>query len=358
MSIPSILGTKASLESWNDRRVDVLSLFEEYEYGKIPKISFDNVKLYHNEHLELEGGYVKDTYGLIFIKAEKYCGMQYEVFFKKGLKKPAPSILHINPFSSNPIGYMRNVNDSNLIEMFPVTTLADKGFIAVNCCVDKLCADDVRTWMYGIMEIEKPLGDNGWCAIGAWAWATSRIIDQILKDPKFDPKRIVIAGCSRAGKTALWCGANDQRIAAVFASVSGCCGAAMHRGKTGETIEKITNVFPHWSCQKFKEFKGKEYDLPMDQHMLLALIAPRPLYITSASKDSWADPEKEFESCVLVSELYEKMGYRGLGSSDFPKVNEPLKQGRIAYHIRDGEHGCKIYDWEQVLPFLVRELKI
>ncbi|MFA7108220.1 MAG: hypothetical protein WC162_03660 [Sphaerochaetaceae bacterium] len=224
--------------------------------------------------------------------------------------------------------------------------------------MDKICPDDENTYKYGIMQIEPAKGPAGWSAISVWAWATSRIIDQLVENPLFDSSRITVYGCSRAGKTALWCGASDLRIKAVYAAVSGCCGAAMHRGKTGETIEKITSAFPHWSCEKFKEFINKEEELPMDQHMLLSLIAPRPLYISSASLDSWSHPEKEFESCVRVSVLYEAMGKAGLSSKQFPVPDSPIKGGDIQYHLRAGEHGCRIYDWEQVIPFLKRELSI
>ncbi|MCF0237016.1 MAG: hypothetical protein HUK24_00335 [Sphaerochaetaceae bacterium] len=351
-----MLNSPEELNNWNTRRQEIMSLFEQYEYGKTPSITFDAIKHIKNEHLDIVGGYVKETYGLVFFKDKKYCGLQYEMFYKKGLKEKYPAILHLNPFSSNPIGYMRDAKDNNFAEIFPMDYIADAGYVAINCCVDDICADDVDTYKKGIMEFAQPQGPDGWCAISAWAWAISRIIDQLETNPIIDTSKITVCGCSRGGKATLWAGASDKRIAAIFASVSGCCGSAMHRDKTGETIEKITNVFPHWSCERFKNYKNKEWDLPMDQHMLLALIAPRPLYITSASLDDWAHPKKEFESCVRVSELYEAMGKKGLSSYEFPNVNSPIIGGDIQYHLREGEHGCKMYDWQQVIPFLNKEL--
>lgn len=351
--VPNILKSSTTIGEWENRRKEILSLFEEYEYGKNPEFSFDEVKLSLNERLELQDSYIMDTYGLVFIKGSKYSGLQYTMLYKKD-STHCPAIVHINPFSSNPIGYMRNATAGGYSEVFPMKLIVDEGYVAIDCHVDKICADDPETYKKGILEFASIEGDNGWSALGIWAWATSRIIDQLGDNPIIDKDRIAISGCSRAGKAALWCGAQDTRVAAVFASVSGCCGAAMHRGKSGETIEKITEVFPHWSCKRFKEYRNREDDLPMDQHMLLALIAPRPLYISSASLDDWAHPEKEFESCVRVSELYAAMGKKGLSSSEFPNPNTPIKDGDIGYHLRDGEHGCKLYDWYQVLSFFDR----
>lgn len=354
--IPEIISKPEDLQNWQKRRAEILTLFEEYEYGKNPEISFDAIKLSLNERLELKDSYIRDTYGLVFIKDKKFCGLQYEMLYKCG-SSHLPAILHINTFSSNPIGYMREAKNDGFAEIFPMKRIVDEGYVAINCFVDKISADDPEICKKGILEIAPPEGDNGWCALSTWAWATSRIIDQLIGNPLIDMNRIAICGCSRAGKTALWCSAQDTRIAAVFASVSGCCGAAMHRGKHGETIDQITEVFPHWSCKRFKEYRNREDDLPMDQHMLLALIAPRPLYISSASLDDWAHPEKEFESCVRVSELYNALRKKGLSSYEFPNPDTPIKGGDIEYHLREGEHGCKLYDWDQVLPFFNRYLQ-
>lgn len=267
--------------------------------------------------------------------------------------------MQVDPFANNPlfVALVKNFDSKGKRdERFPMYHFADQGIAAINVEVDTLSFDDPVKSKFGMLELYPPQGDNGWCALSVWSWAMSKIVDFIYADERFDTKKIIIAGCSRAGKTALWAAAQDERITGVFASVSGCCGSAMHRGKTGERIASIVKEFPHWSCNKLKEYGNREEDLPMDQHMLLALIAPRPLYITSASEDDWACPKKEFESCVLASEAYINLGKKGLSCFDFPKVNAPITGGSLAYHLRDGAHGCKTYDWEQVIPFMRREL--
>ena len=251
---------------------------------------------------------------------------------------------------------MKKLNPkAQLDEMFPMYSLANKDIATINVDVSSLAPDD-PVKAFGMLELYPPQGSNGWCALGVWAWAMSRVVDFIYSDNRFDTSRIIIAGCSRAGKTALWAAAQDERITGVFASVSGCCGSAMHRGKTGERIVSIIKEFPHWSCQKFKEYGEREDELPFDQHMLLALIAPRPLYITSASEDDWACPPKEFESCVRAGEIYRALGKTGLSSETFPETNSPIIDGDIAYHLRKGPHGCKAYDWENVISFMRKKL--
>ena len=233
------------------------------------------------------------------------------------------------------------------VAQIPLFTIA---FITFLRC----CRQGFASFERGIMEIAPRDGESGWGAIGAWAWGTSRVVDYILQDDRFANDKIATIGVSRAGKTSLWCGAQDERIGAVISTVSGCGGASLLREKTGEHIRNMSKQFPHWTCDKYAEYAEKEDELPIDQHMLLALCAPRPLYLSDAIEDEWADPHKAFEAAQLASEVYEVYGKPGLRGDVFPEVHHPLTEGTIAYHVRTGGHGLILYDWQQYIPFLNR----
>jgi hypothetical protein len=202
------------------------------------------------------------------------------------------------------------------------------------------------------MELYPPEGETGWGAIGGWAFCASRVIDYLLTRDDVRPDCISVCGCSRAGKTSLWCGAQDTRVAVTISNVSGCTGAAITRGKTGERIADITSVFPHWFCANYTAYSGREDDLPVDQHMLLSICAPRPVYVSSASADDWADPQKEYEAALLCGEAYRLYGKSGLRDGPIPPCDASLQEGDVGYHNRLGEHGCEVYDWEQFLRFM------
>lgn len=176
-------------------------------------------------------------------------------------------------------------------------------------------------------------GDHEWGAIAAWAWGLSRCLDYLETDSRIDNDRIAVIGHSRLGKAALWAGAIDQRFAMVIANNSGAGGASLARHLSGESIADLNRAFPHWFAGNFHKYNAHESDLPFDMHQLLALIAPRSLYVASAAEDLWADPEGERLSVQYAAPAFAQHG----------------KQ--IGYHIREGKHDVTAYDWSEFLNF-------
>lgn len=241
----------------------------------------------------------------------------------------------------------------------PAEAILRQGFAIANLYYEAVVPDRPDGLSEGLaacFDAVNRQGD-GCGAIGYWAWAASRILDALETHPRINAEQTAVAGHSRLGKTALWCAANDTRFSLVFANDSGCSGAAVSRGKAGESIADITTTFPYWFCPDYANSARHEYSMPFDQHYLLASIAPRLLYVSSAMDDEWADPASEWLGCAAATPAWKRFGLAGLVSGDkMPTEPAAWHEGQVGYHLRAGGHSLQSDDWQQCLAFWQRHL--
>jgi hypothetical protein len=199
---------------------------------------------------------------------------------------------------------------------------------------------------------------NEWGSIAAWAWGLSRAVDYFETDGGVDARRIAIMGVSRLGKTVMWAGAHDTRIAMVIASCSGEGGAAQSRRNYGETIAHLVEPtrYPYQFCANYAKFANRVSELPVDAHMLVALIAPRPVLLQTGDTDFWSDPKGEFLAAVAAGPVYRLLGKQGLETDQMPPAGQPILN-TIGYFMHAGGHGTLPSDWEVFLKFMEMHLK-
>lgn len=257
-----------------------------------------------------------------------------------------------------------HVQRGDINEHFPMEHITGRGFGVVYFSTDDIAYEDLndfthyQTALFKTLDIDKSRKDD-LGAIGLWSFAAMRVMDYLETDGDVDSTKVAVVGHSRLGKTALLTGAMDERFALVISNNSGCAGAAIFRGKEGEHVLYMAETIPYWFCQNYLKYVNKEHEMPFDQHYLLSLVAPRPLYIASSETDSWADPRAEFTSAYLASEIYEKVyGLNGLESGEFPKLNEPMQKGHVAYHVKSGDHSITRYDWDVYMDYAKKQFNL
>jgi len=234
---------------------------------------------------------------------------------------------------------------------WPVEQILERGYGLVTVYYGDLYPDYPGGESESVLPLlDLPVSDAKTGAIGIWAWGLSLVMDCLVNDREIDPSRVFVIGHSRLGKAALWAAANDTRFAMAISNNSGCGGAKIFRHNFGESVEIITTKFPHWFCNNFKKYNGREDALPVDQHQLLALIAPRPVYIASASDDANADPAGELLAALNVAPVYRLYQKQTLPLSVLPPVNTPFIT-QIGYHLRQGKHDITPWDWQRFLDF-------
>lgn len=236
---------------------------------------------------------------------------------------------------------------------WPLETILARGYGVATACHGDMFpdrADGLRDSIVPVLTPDAARAPDQWRAIGAWAWGLGRAMDYLVRDPDVDPRRVAVWGHSRLGKAALWAGALDERFALVISNDSGEGGAAIARRPVGETIAALHGEFPHWMAGNYGAYARDVRKLPVDQHMLMALMAPRPVYVASAADDAWADPEGEFLAVREAAPVYALFGKRTLAGARMPKADQPL-MADVGYHMRSGPHGTTAYDWAQFLKF-------
>jgi hypothetical protein len=376
--------TITNSREWTEiRRPEIVKLFEDNMYGKIPgELKIHSFKVVEANDNALGGIARRKQVVLTFQNAGKELTVNLLIYLPQHVAK-APLFAGYN-FDGN-----QSVTDDPDVPVSTSWMREDTAHgVFHNRATERTRGTDRRSWQvekiiqagYGLATMyygdvdpdkndftdgvhpllyrkgqTKPAADE-WGSITAWAWGLSRAMDYFEKDPDIDASKIIVMGHSRLGKTALWAGALDQRFAIVISNNSGCGGAALSRRIYGETLGGMNQYFPHWLCDNCSRYDGKENTLPVDQHMLIALMAPRPVYIASAGDDKWADPKGEFLSGYNATPVYALFGKTGITTMEMPPVNQPVMNS-IGYHIRNGGHGVYAYDWDQYLRFADIHLK-
>jgi hypothetical protein len=218
---------------------------------------------------------------------------------------------------------------------------------------------------YGIRSVYlKPgatqVGANEWGAVAAWSWGLSRAMDYIETDKDIDAKRVALTGASRLGKTVLWAGARDTRFAMVIASISGECGAALSRRNYGETVAHMTDTgrFFFQFAPHYHDYANRVNELPVDAHMLLSLIAPRPLLLQTGSTDYWSDPKGEYLAAQAAEPVYQLFGKKGVGQGPFPAPKDDSMLNTLGYYMHDGPHTVLPEDYDIFLRFMIKHFQL
>ena len=251
------------------------------------------------------------------------------------------------------INFRDNVPDRFL----PVEELVDGGFAVLSFCYNDVTQDndDMTDGLAGILYPDGKRQPDSAGKLAMWAWAAHRVMDYAQTLPNLNLHCASVCGHSRLGKAALLASATDERFRYAFSCDSGCCGAALSRGKGGEDLAYICKTFPYWFCENFQKYAGKESEMPFDQHYLLAAIAPGHVYVASAQEDAWADPVSEMLSCVAADGFYQKYGKKGFVHEDrLPEVGDEYHEGNIGYHLRAGLHYLGREDWQKYMHYVKR----
>ena len=348
-----------SVSKWESfRREEIINAFQQNVYG-VRDIE-------RPENLKFENKGEKIEYGMRIKEIEASFdsfSMNFKLYLPEKSEKPVPAIVFVMHEAMHNNLYFDekgNMTSENVVSRLHVKKITERGFAVAVMPTSEIYPDhpvhaNFEVGVFSQVKPLKPRTKHSWATISAWSWGVSRVVDYLETDSDIDSTKIAAVGHSRGGKTALWAAATDKRILLTVPNNSGCCGAAVLRGKKGEHAKDI-NV-TDWFCRKFKEYNDCEEMLPVDQHMLVAAIAPRYVYITDSIEDEWTDPDAELLAARLASEAYELYGLNGLVAPEKPVLDEVYQDGHIAFHVKSGDHSITEFDWEKVLDYFEKITK-
>jgi len=381
-------GTRVTTpEQWTRRRrPEVFRMFEELMYGRAPgrpaSLKFEVRSVARDA---LGGLATRKQVSILFAGKADGPQMDLLIYLPNAAKqRPVPLFMGLNFYGNQAINpdpgitlstsWMRPTAEKGIVNhrateksrgvqshRWPVEMILKRGYGLATAYYGDIDPDFNNGFQNGVHPLfykpgqTRPEPDQ-WGAIAAWAWGLSRALDYLETDAAVDARHVAVMGHSRLGKTALWAGAADPRFAIVISNNSGHGGAALTRRMFSETMRRLNTVFPHWLCGNFRQFSDPKNPMPMDQHMLVALIAPRPVYVASAEEDRGADPEGEFLSVLGADPVYRLLGTDGLAATRLPPIEQPV-MSTIGYHIRRGKHDVTDYDWQQWMNFADKHWK-
>lgn len=368
-------------KQWNEvRRPELVKLFQQHVYGRGPAACKITFKLVSVKKDAVNGKALRREIDVFFGETSDAHSMRLLIYTPKG-KSNSSAFLGLNFQGNHSVdpdasislsdrwmsdrknGTVKNDRATEksrgvAAKRWPVESIIDRGYalaVIYYGDIDPDFHDEFKNAIHGQFADETaniPAGER-WGSVAGWAYGLSRALDYLEMDDHIDGKRVAVFGHSRLGKTSLWAGASDTRFKMVISNNSGCGGAALSRRAIGETIGRITTVFPHWFNDNYDQYSQNENACPVDQHQLISLIAPRAVYVASAAGDRWADPKGEFISAKQAEVVYRLLGTSGFGTDvdEQPAVNQPIKKGKIGYHVRSGKHDVTEFDWQQYLDF-------
>lgn len=370
-------------EEWRQkRRPELLEIFSSEIYGKTLLGRPAPLKFVVREELPAARGgkATRLRVGVLFNGTEEGPQMELLVYLPNHVKGPVPVFLGLNfdgNYTTTPepdlplpkhwaLGLFTNKLENNQPSekgraqhqhLWPYAYALEHGYGVVTAAYGEIEPDVKGASPSGPRRMGQEPGPGDWGMIGGWAWALSRAMDYLETNPRVDAKRVAVVGFSRLGKTALWAGAQDERFAAVISNSSGAGGAALSKRTFGEAANHLSTRFPHWFAPNFAKYAHNEAALPVDQHELIALIAPRPVLITSGTTDLWSDPHGEFLSGLHASAVYSLLGVEGCAAAELPAPSV-LIHSRIGYFLRPGGHDVTLEDWQAMVTFADKQLAI
>ena len=342
------------------RRPQILSLFSNLVYGRVPVPESPietEYKVLKTDKNFMDGKATRQDVRIRFTNDKGKAEMVIVLYVPNDTAKPAPAFMKHSFNNTRSRDFDVHPSQQGKIRNgWPLGEFFDRGYAFVAVYQQDLVGHNEVGFGRGIHRLFYSKGQSfpkarQWGVLAAVAWGAMRAMDYLETRDDVDHTRVAIMGHSKMGKATLWTAAQDQRFAMAISAQSGCAGAALWRRRSGETLEKMVTRFPYWLCRNASKFVNQEDDLPVDQHMLLALIAPRPLYVASGVEDTWADARGEYLSAFHASEVYRLLGKQGLTSEKSPPVNEAIIESDVGYHIRDGGHSVEPYDWQRFLDF-------